>query len=335
MKTSRTTKSPLRLAITSGDRDGIGLEVTCKALSKLGPQSQARFILSCSDDAKASRELKRLKTGGFQSLVVSSRELSLSAACHLISDLRSNEIVVWRDHGNEASWVKASAELALLQRLDGVITGPVSKGRFKKLDRRFMGHTGLLAHLAKTPVQQGYIGDQLAVVLATDHVALKDVEKTLKAKMKSPLGRTPLARAIKNAESLKPLLEARRQKKPIAVLGLNPHAGEAGLIGNFEKGLKLPKGVLGPLPGDTAFTANGRAKYSVVVALYHDQGLIPFKMLHGQDSGFQISLGLPFVRTSVDHGTAQDIFGRGVANPGSMIDAIKGAIALARSRQNR
>lgn len=334
MKTSRAAKSPLRLAITSGDRDGVGLEVTCKALAKLGPQSAARFILACSDDTKASRELKRLSRG-FQLILVSSRDLSFSAACHLLSDLRADEIVVWQDHGNEAAWVQAAAELSLLKRLDGLITGPVSKGRFKKLDRRFMGHTGLLAHLAKTPVQQGYVGNQLSVVLATDHVALKDVEKALLKKTKSPLGPTPLARAIKNADSLKPLLEARRRKKPIAVLGLNPHAGESGLIGTFEKGLKLPKGTLGPLPGDTAFTASGRAKYGVVVALFHDQGLIPFKMLHGQDSGFQISLGLPFVRTSVDHGTAQDIFGRGIANPGSMIDAIKGAITLARSRQGR
>ncbi len=319
---------PLHLAITSGDRDGVGLEVSCKALSKLGPQRAARFILACSDDTKASKELKRLGAR-FKTIFVSSRDLSFKAACHLLSDLRADEIVIWRDHGNEAAWVKAAAELALAKRLDGLVTGPVSKGRFKKLDRRFMGHTGLLAHLAKAPVQQGYAGRHLAVVLATDHVALKDVEKALRKRSK---GTTPISRALKNAASLKPLLSRSQKSKPIAILGLNPHAGESGLIGGFEKHLKLPKGVVGPIPGDTAFTAGSRTKYGVVVALYHDQGLIPFKMLHGQDSGFQVSLGLPFVRTSVDHGTAQDIFGRGLANPGSMIDAINGAISLAQSK---
>lgn len=320
---------PLHLAITSGDRDGVGLEVSCKALAALGPQRAARFILACSDDAKASRELKRLGSR-FKTIFVSSRDLSLKAACHLLSDLRADELVVWRDHGNEATWVQAAAELALEKRLDGLVTGPVSKGRFKKLDRRFMGHTGLLSHLAKTPVQQGYAGQHLAVVLATDHVALKDVEKAL---LKGSRSSTPIARALKNAEALKPLLSRAQKSKPIAVLGLNPHAGEDGLIGAFEKRLKLPKGAIGPIPGDTAFTAGSRAKYGVVVALYHDQGLIPFKMLHGQDSGFQVSLGLPFVRTSVDHGTAQDIFGRGLANPGSMIDAVKGAISLAQAKR--
>jgi 4-hydroxy-L-threonine phosphate dehydrogenase PdxA len=137
---------------------------------------------------------------------------------------------------------------------------------------------------------------------------------------------------------LRRILPAIRRKRPIAVLGLNPHAGENGLIGHFENRVlksallsakRAGQSIVGPIPADTAFTRESLNRFSVVVSLYHDQGLIPFKMLHGQDSGFQVSLGLPFIRTSVDHGTAKDIFGQGTANSGSMVDAINGAIKLA------
>ena len=118
--------------------------------------------------------------------------------------------------------------------------------------------------------------------------------------------------------------------KKIAVLGLNPHAGEGGLIGNLEKTLfaRLPKGVVGPLVPDAAFLKKNWPLYSIFVCLYHDQGLIPFKMQHGQDSGAHLTLGLAFVRTSVDHGTAVDIFNKNVANPNSMLEAIKLNIQL-------
>lgn len=319
---------PVFLAITSGDRDGVGLEVACKALTKLGPQRAARFAVLCADDEATRRELKKLR--GFRPVVLSSRETPFEVAAKVFTDLRANEILIWLDTAkgarlNEAQWVETCAKLALRGEIDGLVTGPVSKGRFKRIRSNYMGHTGMLAHLAKTPVQQGYIGAQLTVVLATDHVALRDVERAL--------DRRKVMRAIENAKALLPLLPARTRRRPISVLGLNPHAGEDGLIGTFETKLRLPKKVRGPVPADTAFTAAAREKLSVVVALYHDQGLIPFKLLHGQDSGFQVSLGLPFVRTSVDHGTARDIFGRNQASPGSMIDAIRGAVQLAQARK--
>ena len=318
---------PVLLAITSGDRDGVGLEVARKALNKIGPVRTARFLLACSDDSSATRELSKLNSpqaGGFHPIVISSQDAPLEAAAELLKSLKPNELIIWRDHGNEAAWVKTCAELSLKKKISGLVTGPVSKGRFKKLNSKFMGHTGLLAALARTPVQQGYVGEKLSVVLATDHLPLSKVERALNTNL--------IRRTIQNAQSMKPLLAKSLQKKPLAILGLNPHAGEDGLIGAFERRLKLPRGLLGPIPPDAAFTVAMRATYSTVVALYHDQGLIPFKMLHGQDSGFQVSLGLPFVRTSVDHGTARDIFGKGQANPGSMIDAIRGAIKMAQSR---
>jgi 4-hydroxy-L-threonine phosphate dehydrogenase PdxA len=317
--------TPSFFILTTGDRDGVGLEITIKALNSIGPQRGARFVVTCSSDPRADRELRKLKR--FHTITLTSREASLAAASRLLTDLHEDELLVWRDGGNEAAWVKFAAELALRDEVQGLITGPVSKGRFKKLSSRYMGHTGLLSAIAKVPVQQGYVGSKLAVVLATDHVALRDVESSLTAKL--------IARTIENARSMKSLLPTKLQKKPIAVLGLNPHAGEDGLIGFYERRLRLPRGVLGPLPADTAFTEDRRKKFGTIVAMYHDQGLIPFKLLHGQDSGFQVSLGLPFVRTSVDHGTAKDIAGLGVANPGSMMDAIRGAMSLAKARKQR
>lgn len=321
---------PVRLAITSGDRDGVGLEVTCKALNELGPQRAVRFLVACSNDAAATQQLSKLKppqAGGFHPIIISSEDLPLESALEILKKSRANEIVIWRDGGNEAAWVKTCAQLALSKKINGLITGPVSKARFKKLSPKFMGHTGLLAAIAKTPVQQGYIGGKLSVVLATDHLPLSKVEQTLTPSL--------IARTIRNALSLKPLLPQTLRRKPIAILGLNPHAGEGGLIGQFEGRLKVPRAVVGPIPADTAFTTAMRTTYSTVIALYHDQGLIPFKMLHGQDSGFQVSLGLPFVRTSVDHGTATNIFGQNRANPGSMIDAIRGAMKMAESQTSR
>jgi 4-hydroxythreonine-4-phosphate dehydrogenase len=309
---------PILLAITSGDRDGIGLEVARKALNQAGPQRSTRFVLACSNDSHATKELKKLTA--FKQIQISSNEASLDVAARVMRGLRASEILVWRDAGNEAAWVQSCAWLALHGEINGIVTGPVSKGRFRKISAKLMGHTGMLSQMAKVPVQQGYIGSKLNIVLATDHIPLARVESRITNKS--------ISRSIQHALLIRRTLRKALQSKPIAVLGLNPHAGEDGIIGSFEKSLRLPPEVLGPIPADAAFTPGSLSKYSVVVALYHDQGLIPFKMLHGQDSGFQVSLGLPFVRTSVDHGTARDIFGLNKANHGSMVDAIQGAIKL-------
>ena len=129
----------------------------------------------------------------------------------------------------------------------------------------------------------------------------------------------------------------------MALVGLNPHAGEKGLIGKFESEnlkpvltqIKKKHSVEGPLVPDAAFFDDNWKKYSTYVCLYHDQGLIPFKMVHGQDSGVHLTLGLPFIRTSVDHGTAKNIFGKNKANPNSMIEAVDWAIKLAKRKRNK
>lgn len=218
--------------------------------------------------------------------------------------------------------MQSAALLAKEGSVSGIVTGPVSKERFEALGTGHRGHTSLLAQIGGRAVYQGYIGSKMNVVLATDHVALKDVETALTSDR--------LKGALDAAEQLRRLLAKQKARLPIRWLGLNPHAGENGLIGTFERRLiakkVFPPSFGPPLPADSAFSHENLNSTGVYLALYHDQGLIPFKMLHGQDSGFQISLGLPFVRTSVDHGTAKDLYGKGLANPGSMIDAIKAAM---------
>ena len=158
-----------------------------------------------------------------------------------------------------------------------------------------------------------FIGKDFNVLLATDHISFSKIEFTLTKKQ--------INSAVKSAKSLKFLLNS---KKDIAVLGLNPHAGESRLMGTFESKMlaQMPRGFFGPLVPDAAFLQKNWSRFSLFVCMYHDQGLIPFKMHHGQDSGVHITMGLPFIRTSVDHGTAFDIYNKNIANPNSMLDAI-------------
>jgi 4-hydroxythreonine-4-phosphate dehydrogenase len=177
----------------------------------------------------------------------------------------------------------------------------------------------------------GFVGEKFNVVLTTAHLPISQVTKHLSF--------STVAEALLHANELRKALPAKIRNKPIGVLGLNPHAGEQGLIGqeelmifpnlaSFAKEKGIP--VVGPLVPDAAFFPENWGKFSIYLCLYHDQGLIPFKMIHGQDSGVHISLGIPFVRTSVDHGTAKDIFSKNKANPNSMIDSIRWAVNLAR-----
>ena len=325
-----TTRSPLKIIITSGDRDGVGLEVTLKALVIIGPQPSARFLITA--EASAYRLLGR--TALFKNLnnkfrPVELLDVPMSIAYKVLTDLKPNEIAVLISSGKqqrlEAKWVLEAAELAYSKHISALVTGPVSKERFNALIPGCRGHTALLASVSGKTVFQGYIGPNMAVVLATDHVAVKDIERMATAKR--------LRGASEAVLQLRKLLPAKRRRRPVAWLGLNPHSGEDGLIGRFEQRVHsrklLPRSFGRPVPADTAFSPKALDSTSVYLSLYHDQGLIPFKMLHGQDSGFQISLGLPFIRTSVDHGTAKNLFGKGVANPGSMIDAIKAALMAA------
>ncbi len=231
--------------------------------------------------------------------------------------------------------IVGAVSAALAGRLDAVVTAPVSKEGLAVAGHRVPGHTELLARLtgART-VRMMMAGTRLRVVLVTTHVPLGSVPALL--------SRSAVARTIAMAErALREWFAIDRPR--IAVCGLNPHAGEGGLFGREEQEAIGPAvetarrqgiRVAGPLAADSVFALAAAGRYDAVVCMYHDQGLGAFKLMHFRD-GVNVTLGLPFVRTSPDHGTAYDIAPRAVADAGSMVAAIRMAAALARHNSAR
>jgi 4-hydroxythreonine-4-phosphate dehydrogenase len=209
-----------------------------------------------------------------------------------------------------------------------VATAPISKEALRLAGLAWSGHTDLLAHLTGAPhVAMMFHSDRLRVVLATIHVPLADVPALLTRELMD----ATIALTARELPRFGPAAPR------IAVAGLNPHAGEHGLFGAEEETVLAPAiaaarargvDVAGPFPADTVFVRAVRGEFDVVIACYHDQGLIPVK-LTAFGRAVNVTLGLPIVRTSVDHGTAFDIAGKGVADPGSMIEAVKLAATLA------
>lgn len=313
-----------KISITTGDTDGIGLEVSIKALLKLGPQKGLCFFLHRSDTAK-SNLLKKLDTQ-YQRVVVS----DIFDGLDFLSQgkkIPAKILIDIASHEKPPFWVEDSAQLCQQKLIDGMVTGPMSKTLIMDCGLKDMGHTDILARISKIKkVRMGFIGDKFNVVLATGHLPLK--------KASSALTFDVLKTSILQAQGLSLTLKNRR---PLGLIGLNPHAGERGLIGLeeqvlFKKVLSWAERagipIVGPLVPDAAFLQENWKKFSCYIAAYHDQGLIPFKMIHGQDSGCHLSLGLPFVRTSVDHGTAKNIFGQNKANPHSMTSALEFCMKL-------
>ncbi len=223
--------------------------------------------------------------------------------------------------------VVLGVELAGKGEVSALVTAPINKEGIHRAGYKFQGHTDYLAYLTGTEnYAMMLIGGDIRVVLATVHIPLNEVS--------SSLDREDIVRKIYLARDA--MLRFGIRSPRIAVAGLNPHAGEGGAFGREELEIITPaveecrgEGLMvqGPLPPDTLFYKMLQGEYDVAVVMYHDQGLIPLKML-AFDRGVNITLGLPFVRTSPDHGTAYDIAGQGKANPRSMIEAINTACLL-------
>ena len=224
--------------------------------------------------------------------------------------------------------VKAATLDAMEGRLDAISTAPINKGVWAAAGLSWRGHTDLLASLTGAPhVAMMFYTERLRVVLATVHVPIAEVPTLLT--------RERLRRTIELAATELPRFGIATPR--LALAGLNPHAGEDGLIGEEEATVLAPAvascrssgiDVCGPLPGDTVFVRALNGEFDAVVACYHDQGLIPIKILaFGQ--AVNVTLGLPIIRTSVDHGTAYDIAGTNTADPSSMVEAVCLAARLA------
>jgi len=221
------------------------------------------------------------------------------------------------------AYILKGVDLALKNKISALVTCPITKTALKLAGSKFHGHTELIANRSKANEYAMMLaGKFLKVVLVTIHIPVADVS--------SNLSTGKIAKTIRLTS--KSLIERFRIKTPkIAVAGMNPHAGEQDMFGKEESSIispavKLVKeegiDVYGPLPPDTVFYHASQGRYDAVVCMYHDQGLIPFKMIHFKD-GVNTTLGLPIIRTSVDHGTAYDIAWNGVADPSSLIEAIK------------
>jgi 4-hydroxythreonine-4-phosphate dehydrogenase len=229
-------------------------------------------------------------------------------------------------------YVLLGCDLALANKIGGVVTAPLNKSAMHLAGYNFPGHTELLAARCKSgKVSMLLVGPQLRVVHVSTHVSLPQaVELVRRERILDVIG---LAHRSCRALGI--------HQPRIAVAGLNPHAGEGGLFGDheereiqpaIEEARKRGLHVSDPQPPDTVFLRAVKGHYDIVVAMYHDQGHIPMKLL-AFDSGVNVSIGLPIIRTSVDHGTAFDIAGQGIASENSMCEAIKVAAQMAKAKQ--
>lgn len=328
-------KPKLLIGITMGDPCGIGPEIILKSLNSRTIRGIARYVVIGSEEV----------------FLQTAKSLKISIKYRAISHISESEgtdypVLLLPMDGFSAKLMKqkeATAEggelsvqsvikginLALSGHIDALVTAPICKEAIHLGGYGYPGHTEMLHTFSGVKrVVMLMVGGKLRVAFATTHIALRDVPQSV---TKEGLFGTI---ALCN-EGIRRFFGLKNPR--IAVCGLNPHAGEEGIFGDEERKVIVPavekakkNGILcdGPVSADTVFYKALKGTYDVVVAMYHDQGAIPLK-LHAFEIGVNITLGIPFVRTSPDHGTAYDIAGRGIADPRSMMEAIKKAVGMA------
>ena len=286
-----------RIAITVGDPAGIGPEIVAKAAA------DPSVLAVCEPIVFAPPSDPAIRAG----------EVSAAAG--------------------QAAYdtVLRAVEAAKRGDVDAVATAPVNKLAFSQAGLEWKGHTDLLAHLCgDAKVAMMFHSPQLKVVLITVHVPLVEVSSRITPEL--------VDETISLTVDAMTLFGHPRAR--LALAGLNPHAGEGGVIGTEDDRVLSPAvararargvNISGPIPGDTVFVRASRGEFDCVIACYHDQGLIPVKLL-AFGTAVNVTIGLPIIRTSVDHGTAFDIAGKGIADPGSMIAAVALAAEMARSK---
>lgn len=293
-----------------GDPAGIGPEVTIKALSALAPISQKCVVIGSRSLLTTLPPLPPFVD--FVDAYTLSNEFEIGAP--------SKE-------SGMAAYAYLENALDLIQEGDTLVTAPLSKLAFSLAKIPFTGHTTYLkGKTGADAVSMGFTTPELSVVLSTIHIPLKSVV--------SHLDLSTLRQSTQHAMALCQLVSPEKVNFKVALAGLNPHAGENGLFGDEEETLLKPMvkrlqnegyPIEGPFPADTVFWQCRKGVFDIVIALYHDQGLIAVKTL-AFDQAVNISLGLPFIRTSPDHGTAYDIAGQNIASSGAMEEAIKLAL---------
>lgn len=326
------------VGISMGDPLGIGPEVIVKALADPQLRSQARFVIFGLHDAlEFAADQAEINSYWWREPYDGQPRVASGVLVADFDDLPQPRINGRRapdETAGRASFRFVEEAIGHLKSgvLDALVTGPISKAAWHLARYPFHGHTDLLARrLGVRRVTMAFFADELRVALASDHVPLFE----LRNRFTIGLVHQPidlLDRALREWFGI--------ERPRIGVLGLNPHAGEGGTLGDEERRIIEPALTLarnagvrvsGPIPADTAFTPEVLGRYDGLVAMYHDQALIPIKM-HAFHRAVNVTLGLGAIRTSPDHGTAYEIAGQNRADPGSTIAAIRMAIRLAGTR---
>lgn len=330
----------LPLAVSSGDPSGIGIEIALKAWILRRERHVPAFFILADPDVVAKQIALLNMDIAYQVVDVDEVDREFDSVLPVIA-LKNRQIVQFgHPVGENAKGIIEAIErgvhLVHEKKASALVTCPISKKILYEAGFRFPGHTEFLANLAESLAGKSYqpvmmlAGPQLRTIPVTVHIAIEKVPHALTTEL---LVNTGLIAAHDLATRF-------AIKNPcLAIAGLNPHAGEGGAMGKEEETIITPAinvlrahgiDVIGPLPSDTMFSDAARKNYDVALCMYHDQALIPVKTI-GFDDTVNVTLGLPFIRTSPDHGTAFDIAGKGIACPNSVIAALRLAGQLAKN----
>ncbi len=319
-----------------GDPSGIGPEIAIKAILSpeinricrpvlIGDSSVLKIYLKTinAPSMLIINEVKKVSHGNFQIGFINILDMGMI----LPSKLKIGKVTAESGKASLA-YIEKAIDCALDGKADAIVTGPINKEAIKKAGSKFSGHTELLAHKTKAKSHSMmFLSDAIRIALVTTHIPLADVPKNIDKKR--------IVDIIKLADKEMTTLLGKRPK--IGVAALNPHAGENGILGTEELKIIEPAvneakktgiNVKGPISADIIFHMANIGAFDIIVSMYHDQALIPVKLLAFHKS-VNFTAGLPIIRTSVDHGTAFDIAGKNYANPSSMLQAIKTATLMA------
>jgi 4-hydroxythreonine-4-phosphate dehydrogenase len=328
------------IGITMGDPTGIGPEIIIKALSMKEPFEVCRPIVFGDREVLSKavnllglpttiEVIEKIPEEGYlpqKIFLLSLSQLEVASLQFGKPDTKCGEAMV--KYVEEAiKWVKRG-------KLDAITTCPINKQAINAAGYPYSGHTELLAHLTQSSsVAMMFLGSRWKVVFVTTHIPLKEVSEWISANR-------VLSTIRMTDGGLQRYFGIAHPK--IAVLGLNPHCGEEGLLGEEDKMEIIPAiaearsqgvDVEGPFPADSFFNLTRRTPFDAVISMYHDQGLIPIKMVDFEEA-VNLTLGLPFIRTSVGHGTAYDIAGKGLANPTNLVKALLMASKLSKLKRD-
>jgi 4-hydroxythreonine-4-phosphate dehydrogenase len=325
------------IGITMGDATGVGPEIIVKSLTHDVVYQQCRPLVIgdagrlelANQIVKGTAKIRRIKEASeaqYEPGVIDCIDLNLIPA-----DLPFGQLSPIAGDG-AYQYIARAVQLAEAGQIDAICTAPLNKEALHAGGHKYPGHTEMLAHLTNVDeVSMMLVAPQLRVIHVTTHIGIIDAIRKIEPGL--------VQRTIERGNAT--LIKAGIAKPRIGVCGINPHAGENGLFGYGEEEEKIIPAVkllqeqgldvTGPLPADTLFFRAGRGDFDLVVAMYHDQGHGPVKVL-GLEAGVNVTVGLEVIRTSVDHGTAFDIAGKGIADERSLLEALRQGAELATRR---